>query len=574
MAKSKPRTNVKNINKSAGNSSPNIEWDESDGIMESRTLANIPAGKEKPPIIPCGIPVLDNITDKTKPVEWAEVTKSLKDEKELFSVYAAEQVVHTANSENTPLVELTADLYYFTGTHYVQLKHPQFNTFLIEGARQAGVPFDTALCDSFVKKVGKQILISAARTNGGIVEPDEDYINLKNGTCYFENNEFRFVPHSSHSSQKLIRHCLRFEYDPSAKAPLWQEHLDRSLPNPEKQEFLAECLALPFYGGKIEKSAILYGEHNTGKSTTLDVYRALVGSENCTAVTLAALTRITDTGDYMRSKLDGKLVNIASDVGNKVHDEGLAKTLMSREMITVRNIGKQPFDMVKYARLVFAMNNLPVQFFSDPALTRRVAIIAFDQKLGDTDIKTGFTEEIIVNELPGVLNWILDGLDRLRNKGRLDPPACCIAEMERMRADVDPLSSWLDERRYQQGCSEKVAMKGAFKDFVEYCKDSGFKKEGEMSNKMFAKRLRALDYTVNAPNNRVGLLLYYTKCEDVVSLPPHSQITPAFDAANTGSGSNGSDGSENLPPDISKKPQAKPKAQPKARTKAQSLKSA
>ena len=230
--------------------------------------------------------------------------------------------------------------------------------------------------------------------------------------------------------------------------------------------------------------------------------------------------------------------------------------------------------MVKYARLVFAMNNLPVQFFSDPALTRRVAIIAFDQKLGDTDIKTGFTEEIIVNELPGVLNWILDGLDRLRNKGRLDPPACCIAEMERMRADVDPLSSWLDERRYQQGCSEKVAMKGAFKDFVEYCKESGFKKEGEMSNKMFAKRLRALDYTVNAPNNRIGLLLYYTKCEDVVSLPPHSQIAPAFDTANTGSGSNGSVGSENLPPDVSKKLQAKPKAKPMARTKAQSLTSA
>jgi len=466
------------------------------------------SGKEKPPIIPCGIPILDNITDKTKPVEWAEVTKSLKDEKELFSVYAAEQVVHTANSENTPLVELTADLYYFTGTHYVPLKHPQFSTFLIEASRQAGVPFDMALCDSFVKKVSKQILISAARTNGGIVEPDEDYINLKNGTCYFENNEFRFVPHSSHSSQKLIRHCLRFEYDTAAKAPLWQEHLDRSLPNPEKQSFLAECLALPFYSGKIEKSAILYGEHNTGKSTTLDVYRALVGSENCTAVTLAALTRITDTGDYMRSKLDGKLVNIASDVGNKVHDEGLAKTLMSREMITVRNIGKQPFDMVKYARLVFAMNNLPVQFFSDPALTRRVAIIAFDQKLGDTDIKTGFTEEIIMNELPGVLNWILDGLDRLRNKGRLDPPACCIAEMERMKVEVDQVSSWLDEKHYQKGDSETVSVKSVYPDFEEFCRENGYRGKEIPTKPGFTKQLRDMGYKVERLNGRVGMVLY------------------------------------------------------------------
>ena len=267
----------------------------------------IPQSKEhvKPPIVPCGIPVLDNILAKIKPVKWAEVVKSLKEEKERYAVYVAEQILLTAAGENTPLVEHFETLHHFTGTHFAPIKITTLNKFSTEAAQQCGVPFDTAACCSFVQKVVKQILMSATRLDGGVSEPDTPYINVQNGTLFFDKGGLRF---DEHSPQRLIRYCLGFNYDPEAKALLWQEHLDRSLPNPEKQAYLAECLALPFYHGKIEKAAILHGQQNTGKSTTLDVYKALLGTQNCAAVTLAALTRSTDTGDYMRSMLNGKAV--------------------------------------------------------------------------------------------------------------------------------------------------------------------------------------------------------------------------------------------------------------------------
>jgi putative DNA primase/helicase len=336
--------------------------------------------------------------------------------------------------------------------------------------------------------------------------PDTPFINLQNGTLFFDKEGRRF---ETHSSQRLIRYCLGFDYDPEAKAPLWQEHLNRSLPNPAVQDYLAECLALPFYPGKIEKAPILYGRRDTGKSTTLDVYKALIGSVNCSAATLAALTRITDTGDYHRSQLDGKLVNIASDISTKIGDEGLAKMLISRETLTVRRMRNQPFEMSNYARLIFAMNEMPPKLFEDVALTKRVAIIMFDQRMKEADIQHGFAEQIIATELPGVLNWILDGLDRLRNKGRLDPPTGYLAEMDRLRVEVDSLSAWLDERRYEPGDSRKIAVKSAYQDFTKFCKEDGFKEIPQKNT--FTQRLRDLGYTVVKTNGHRGVELYLAK---------------------------------------------------------------
>jgi len=462
----------------------------------------------KMPIDFCGVPELDNINGKLKPIEWGEVEKSLNDAKELCAVYSVEQLLQVAYAEHTPLVECGETLYYFAGSHYKPTDTTTLNRFLIGAALKCKVSYDMAVCYSFIQKAIKQVLMNATRYNEGIVAPSTTYLNLKNGTLFLDESGRRFVPHSS---KHFIRYCLGFDYDKEAKAPLWKEHLERSLPDPEKQAYLAECLALPFFHGKIEKAVILHGQQNTGKSTTLDVYKALIGSENCSGVTLAALARTTDTGDYMRSMLNGKLVNVASDVGDTVADSGLVKTLISREKLAVRNIGKQPYDMDTYARIVCAMNKLPLPFFSDPALTRRLAIILFDQQIETADVQIGFTDAIIANELPGVLNWILEGLDRLLQKGRLDPPACCVAEMELMKVEVDQVSSWLDEKYYQKGDSETVSVKSVYPDFEEFCKENGYRGKEIPTKPGFVKQLRDMGYKVERLNGRVGTVLYFAK---------------------------------------------------------------
>ena len=561
-------TSTPNLDTNMTNSNPNTPM--TDTTTSAVTPASVetanPVAKKKPrEVIPCHVAVLDKILNKLKPLPWQKIQsksalKELEDTQVFFTV---EEILRTVKEDNAPILNHASAIHCFNGTHYVEIDETRCMCFLVEAARRCAVPTSRAAFQVFARKICKQIFINSAWRNGGVSIPDTPYINLQNGTLFFDKEGYRFEP--QHSPNLFIRYCLGFNYDPTATTKRWQKHLNRALPDPEMQAYLAACLALPFYPGKIEKVPILYGRRDTGKSTTLDVYKALIGSQNCAAATLAALTRITDTGDYHRSQLDGKLVNIASDISTKIGDEGLAKTLISREPLTVRRMRHQPFEMVNYARLMFALNEMPPKLFEDLALTKRVALIGFEQRIAAEDIETGFAEQIIATELPGVLNWALAGLNQLRNTGRLDPPSSCVALMGKLRIEVDTLSAWLDDRRYSPGGSNTIPVKGAYPDFVKFCKDEGYTGAEMPKKRAITQRLRDLGYTVKAPNNRVGLLLYYTKCEDVVSLPPHSQIAPAFGTANTGSGSNGSDGSEILPPDVSEKPPAKPKARVKAK---------
>ena len=526
-----------------------------------------------PPLVSCGVAPLDSILVKIPLVNW-EPFETVGRNGEIkppsdrdYILRTCEQILRTADKAVIPLVNHKGVIYYSTGTHYKLVNELELKNFLIEGAIRCDVPSDVAVYQFFVEKIFKQFLINSARHNSGVSESDVPFINLQNGTLFFDKQGHRF---ETHSPKRFIRYCLHFPYDPAAIAKLWLEHINRSLPNPEKQQYLAKCLALPFYRGKIEKAPTFQGERDTGKSTTLDVFKALVGAENFTTLSLAVLTKAETQGDYARARLDGKLVNIASDISAKMNDEGLAKMLISREEVPARHPYGEGFDMRNYARLIFALNSIPPQLFTDPALTKRAAIIEFDQQIRTEDVVTGFAESIIENELPGVLNWIIEnGLDQLLKTGRLDTPQCCVEAMERLRIEIDPLSGWLSEQGYYPGNAESISVKYAYSEFVDYCKDNGYQ---VLSKKTFTQRLRSFGYSVHAPNNHVGVKLFYTtsvpnnasphspdsppqenrgetgvqegndKTPCLTSFPDHSPVIPPLDPTNTGMGNDGNEG--------------------------------
>jgi putative DNA primase/helicase len=528
-----------------------------------------------PPLVPCGVDVLDNILSKLPVVNW-ELYEKVKSNGKIeppserdYILRTIERVLPTADREGTPFVNHPSGIYYFVGTHHQLANEQVLKNFLIEAAIRCGVPSDVAVYLFFVKKMFDQFLISTARHNNCVPEPDTSFINLLNGTLFFDRTGHRF---EAHSAKRFIRYCLDFAYDPNAIAPTWQKHIDRSQPIPEKQQYLAKCMALPFYPGKIEKAVVFYGQRDTGKSTTEDTFMSLLGYENVTSESLSALTRGDSQGDYARARLAGKLVNIASDISAKLNDEGMAKTLISREAVSARNPYGKGFDMRNYARLMFAMNNMPPQFFTDPALTKRVAIIEFDQKIAANEIDTNFVVNMIATERPGILNWIIAGLDQLLKTGRLDPPQCCVERMEQMREEHDPISSWLAINRYYPGNSESVTVKSAYSNFVDHCKDDGHQVP---SKKTFTQRLRNLGYEVYALNGHIGVKLFYTTSapnndspkshdslppensgenrvqagNDTIPCPPSfpddSPTIPPSAPTNTGLGNEGNEGNEN-----------------------------
>ena len=246
---------------------------------QATTTENTLSPSPNTPYYECGIECLDTILSRLEPVDWEKYqivgcNKEIKPPSERdYILRPIERILATADSIGSPMVYHTGVIYYWTGTHYTPLPETALRNFLIAAAIRCGVPYDTAIFQYFVEKLYKQFLIIAAMSSR-VQEPNGTYINLKNVVLFFDRKGHHPEPHSS---TRFIRYVLNFDYDPSATAPLWQSHLDRSLPIPEKQQYLAECLALPFYQGKIEKAPVFYGQRDTGKSTTLDVYKELIG---------------------------------------------------------------------------------------------------------------------------------------------------------------------------------------------------------------------------------------------------------------------------------------------------------
>lgn len=102
-------------------------------------------------------------------------------------------------------------------------------------------------------------------------EPKKDIvlINLKNGTFEISpQKQFLRNPHF----KDFLTYQLPFEYRSNAKAPLFQNYLDKVLPEKELQMILSEYLAYVFISPatlKLEKVLLLYGTGANGKSVFL-----------------------------------------------------------------------------------------------------------------------------------------------------------------------------------------------------------------------------------------------------------------------------------------------------------------
>jgi putative DNA primase/helicase len=187
------------------------------------------------------------------------------------------------------------------------------------------------------------------------------------------------------------------------------------LPDQESQRVLAEFMGYVFTRNmKLEKVLFLYGSGRNGKSVLLDIIKAMVGVENISHFSLHSLT--DDTG-YYRAKLVNKLINWAPEIGGWLQSERF-KQLASGEPTEARLPYKEPFQLVNICKFAFNTNILPVDVEHTTAYFERFLIIPFDKYIPPEQRDPKLAEKIIKIELPGVFNWILDGLKRLVINGR------------------------------------------------------------------------------------------------------------------------------------------------------------
>lgn len=184
---------------------------------------------------------------------------------------------------------------------------------------------------------------------------DAHLIAFKNGLYNIIDGSFvGFTP------EHIITNKIPWDYMPDATCPLVDNVLNRlSCNDAEIRALLEEVAGACLYrdnklgGGK---AVILVGDKSNGKSTYIEMLHAMLGDKNISTLDFKELD-----DRFSTAMLFGKLANLGDDISDSFkEDVAIFKKIATGESIKAENKGKDAFQFIPYAKLIFPQTTFPV----------------------------------------------------------------------------------------------------------------------------------------------------------------------------------------------------------------------
>ncbi len=225
-----------------------------------------------------------------------------------------------------------------------------------------------------------------------------------------------------HDPRFFTLNGLSYDYDPDAPEPTqWLHFLDEVWPDEDGQEnrdALQEIIGHLLTGEtKYQKIFMFVGSKRAGKGTIARVLEGLIGSRNIASQSVTKLGK-----EFGLKALLGKQVMVVPDLrlGKDSNTGGIVETLLNISGEDAISVGRK-FEDDKGVRLntrILLLSNMELVLPDQSgALLSRLVPLRFEQNF-EHRADTTLTARLLT-ELPGILNWALDGLERL--EGRRDP---------------------------------------------------------------------------------------------------------------------------------------------------------
>lgn len=287
-----------------------------------------------------------------------------------------------------------------------------------------------------------------------------ELINIKNGML----NPYDGVL-QDHDPIFYSTNRLPYMYDENATCGLWLKTLDEifegdNLKSNILQEFFGYCLTREI---KYHKALLLLGESRSGKSTILQTLRNMIGTNNCSSVPL----KYVDNPQYT-VRMINKLVNIDTDVSAKASEfEAEFKTITSGEPIQAKVLYTDSFDFVPYCKIVMAANIFPKITDHSSAFYNRLILIPCDRVFTPEEQNRNLPAQLL-KELPGILNWAIEGLKRLHKRGRFEELSFMKDAVEELENENNPVNLFFEEH-IEKEYSCNIEKGYLFDKFIIWC---------------------------------------------------------------------------------------------------------
>ncbi|WP_240929509.1 DNA primase family protein [Streptomyces coryli] len=288
-----------------------------------------------------------------------------------------------------------------------------------------------------------------------------------------------------HSPEFFNLVSVPFAYDPQATAPTWDGFLRQIWPDdPDAIAALQEWFGYVLSGRTDQQKILLMvGPSRSGKGTIARVLKELVGKENLAGPTLAGLGT-----NFGLSTLIGKPLAVIADARLSGNDNSQVVerllTISGEDTIDIDRKYREVWTGKLPTRLVILSNELPHFGDASGVIARRFVLLNMTVSWLGKEDPTLFAR--LCSEMPGILNWALDGLTRLEAKGRITEPASSREAVTTMQDTASPTSAFVRERcTVGPACTVPVdALWDAWRDWAE---DNGVRGTG--TKQMFGRNL-------------------------------------------------------------------------------------
>lgn len=361
---------------------------------------------------------------------------------------------------------------YFDGRSYVTMEREAFENIVFCSMEDNGISEGT-----LEKSFASMMKVVWRGLEGRELIPTKRKLCFLN--CVLDIDTKKTSPFSP---KHQVINRINYNYDPNATCEKWKKFLNEVLPDELVRNSMQEYFGLMFvdrHKYKIEKMMIALGTGSNGKSVVFETISALIGADNISNFEIGDLAKGNSDSKYSIATMNGKLINYCSELSKTEFQGARFKGLVSGEPMECRLPYKPPFTAMNIPLMIANANELPATSDHTKGFFRRFFIIPFNVVIPDEKQNQHLHTELR-EELSGILNWVLEGNERiLKNGCKISEPESVKNKIRDYEVNSNSILTFLKESpyraipAYKQHRREEISSGDLYKEYREFCYSSG-----------------------------------------------------------------------------------------------------
>lgn len=353
------------------------------------------------------------------------------------------------------------------------------------------------------------------------VDQYTNLVNLQSGVYSLEDSSIY-----PHKESYYFTTQLPFAYDPSATCTMWHMYLQTTFVRPDSTqqdkeliEFIQEAIGYSLTTDVSHHVTFwCYGGGSNGKGVLFHVLEQLAGT-SFFPLNIGLLNR----NPYQLAELAGKRVAACSEsnaTGNLV-DDAQIKALVAGDTMMARSPHRRPFTLHPKVKLWWSMNDLPSVADYSEGFWRRVRVIPFNREFKGRERILDLKKKLN-QELPGIFNWAMEGLRRLRNRGHFAEPPQIRDVTSKYRHESNPIALFIEDecKNDVEDLIHCTQVTEAYRLYKMWCKDNGYRYR---ASRNFRREMERIGHRVRLNGSKTHQKQVFSgiKCKNSLETLPY-----------------------------------------------------